>query len=495
MMTTMNSMATAPKTTVYYGSVISSETISSYTASPRALLAVNPKGFIDWIEHDVDNAQVQRVLKHKFKDRGMNLVQVEFVELDDGEFLMPGLVDTHTHAPQFPNIGTGQQYELLDWLENVTFPMESRFADEELAKRIYPSVVNKFINSGTTTCCYYGSLHLDSTKVLADAVNRSGQRAFVGKCNMDRNSPDHYREPSSAFSIKATIQLIAYIRALKNDLVQPILTPRFAISCTDELLSSIGNLAAADPTLPIQTHISENVGEIEAVKELFPDCTSYADVYDKHGLLGPRTILAHGVHLTEEELVLIKTTGAGISHCPTSNFNLRSGMARVADMLDREIKVGLGTDVSGGFSTSLLTVIQHASMCSKMVALLPPPPNVMPVPGAQFGGKQLNIANLFYLATMGGARLCNLEHRIGSLEAGKSFDALLVTMKPESGQLGDLHADSALPSGDPFDRARLDGHLERFLFCGDDRNIVEVFVQGRCIGGTAFFRARPDSPA
>lgn len=162
---------------------------------------------------------------------------------------------------------------------------------------------------------------------------------------MDRNSPDHYREPSSAFSIKATIQLIAYIRALKNDLVQPILTPRFAISCTDELLSSIGNLAAADPTLPIQTHISENVGEIDAVKELFPDCTSYADVYDKHGLLGPRTILAHGVHLTEEELVLIKTTGAGISHCPTSNFNLRSGMARVADMLDREIKVRAETYV------------------------------------------------------------------------------------------------------------------------------------------------------
>ena len=155
---------------------------------------------------------------------------------------------------------------------------------------------------------------------------------------MDRNSPDHYREPSAAYSIKATIQLVAYIRALKNNLVQPILTPRFAISCTNELLTSLGNLAAADPTLPIQTHISENQGEIEFVKELFPDCKSYADVYHKHGLLGPRTILAHGVHLTEEELILIKTTGAGISHCPTSNFNLRSGMARVADMLDHGIK-------------------------------------------------------------------------------------------------------------------------------------------------------------
>ena len=156
---------------------------------------------------------------------------------------------------------------------------------------------------------------------------------------MDRNSPDEYREPSPEFSIKATIQLIAYIRALHNELVQPIITPRFAISCTNELLYNLGNLAAADTSLAIQTHISENQGEIDFVKTLFPDCSSYADVYYKHGLLGPRTILAHGVHLTDGELELIKSAGAGISHCPTSNFNLRSGMARVGDMLDRGIKV------------------------------------------------------------------------------------------------------------------------------------------------------------
>lgn len=159
---------------------------------------------------------------------------------------------------------------------------------------------------------------------------------------MNRNSPDHYREPSSEFSIKATIEIVAYIRTLHTELVQPILTPRFAISCTDELLYSLGNLVAADPTLPVQTHISENKAEIEFTKELFPDCASYARVYDKHGLLGERTILAHGVHLDEQELDLIKQRRAGVSHCPTSNLNLRSGIAKVGEMLDRGIKVRIG---------------------------------------------------------------------------------------------------------------------------------------------------------
>lgn len=156
---------------------------------------------------------------------------------------------------------------------------------------------------------------------------------------MNRNSPDHYRETSSEASIADTRILIDYVRSLKSQLVHPVLTPRFAISCTGDLLHGLGTLAKEDKTLAIQTHISENKGEITFTKELFPDCSSYAHVYDVHGLLSDRTILAHGVHLEDDELELIKKRDAGISHCPTSNFNLRSGMARVGDMLDRGIKV------------------------------------------------------------------------------------------------------------------------------------------------------------
>lgn len=157
---------------------------------------------------------------------------------------------------------------------------------------------------------------------------------------MDRNSSAHYVEPSVPDSINATLDLISYIRALPQPrLVEPVLTPRFAISCSGTLLQELGKIALADPSLPIQTHISENRNEVQRTLELFPEATSYADVYDKHGLLGPRTILAHAIHLEETEFTLVKARGAGVSHCPTSNFNLRSGVCPVGELIDRGIKV------------------------------------------------------------------------------------------------------------------------------------------------------------
>lgn len=171
---------------------------------------------------------------------------------------------------------------------------------------------------------------------------------------MNREGGKDYQEASTDESIETTKQLISYIRALPGDLVQPILTPRFAISCTDDLLSALGDMAQKDKTLAIQTHISENRGEIEYIKKLFPDSSSYADVYHKHGLLTERTILAHGVSLTDDELKLIKQSGSGVSHCPTSNFNLSSGMARVGEMLDRKIKVYLKECIHWSNSANIL---------------------------------------------------------------------------------------------------------------------------------------------
>jgi guanine deaminase len=157
---------------------------------------------------------------------------------------------------------------------------------------------------------------------------------------MDRNSPSYYVEPSVSDSIDATHALISHIRAFPEPrLVEPVLTPRFAISCSGQLLSALGDMARADPSLLIQTHISENRNEVRYTLELFPEATSYADVYDKHGLLGPRTILAHAIHLEEDEIDLLQERNAGVSHCPTSNFNLRSGVCPVGKLIDRGIKV------------------------------------------------------------------------------------------------------------------------------------------------------------
>ncbi|KAG8694116.1 hypothetical protein FRC08_008697 [Ceratobasidium sp. 394] len=294
---------------------------------------------------------------------------------------------------------------------------------------------------------------------------------------MDRNSAP-YQEHCASQSITDTQTLISHIRSLSptNPLVHPILTPRFAISCTSELLSSLGKLAQSDKTLAIQTHISENTKEIDFTRELFPSCSSYAGVYKDHGLLCERTILAHGVHLTEDELVMVKECGAGVSHCPTSNFYLNSGVCKVGDLLDRGIKVGLGTDCSGGFSPSILSAVRDAVIASKVIAMSSTPSANA---NAKLANRTLPLATLLHLATLGGAQLCNLSSQIGSLEPGKEFDAILVSVRPENG--GSVWAN--VEEGEEGGRDELGALLEKFFMCGDDRNVRRVWVRGRLVGG------------
>ncbi|KAF8602173.1 guanine deaminase [Ceratobasidium sp. AG-I] len=468
---------------LFHGGLISPVSIHEAQFLERALLSVSPEGIIEWVVPDVDPSQIQDVAL----EQGVVLDDsVDVHELKYGEWLMPGFIDTHTHAPQFPNIGIGGQYELLDWLNNVTFPTESRFADVDFAKRVYTSVVERVLNFGTTTCCYYGSLHLEATKVLADIVHERGQRAFVGKCNMDRNSAP-YQEPSVEQSISDTKLLISHIRSLSpsSPLVHPILTPRFAISCTPELLTSLGSLAASDPTLAIQTHISENQKEIAFTKELFPQCDTYTDVYKHFGLLGERTILAHAVYLSDGEMDVVKECGAGISHCPTSNFYLNSGVARVGEMLDRGMKVGLGTDCSGGFSPSILSAVRDAGIASKTIAMFGPPPsascNGTKSSTPPLANRTLPLPALLHLSTLGGAQLCNLSSQIGSIEPGKEFDAIWVSVRSDVGTPNP----GVWANTEDEKRDGLAAMLEKFFFCGDDRNVRRVWVRGRLVGGAA----------
>ncbi|TFY57198.1 hypothetical protein EVG20_g8634 [Dentipellis fragilis] len=454
-------MSSLPRSAVFYGAVINPQTLTAYQALPNCLLSVGFDGNIDWLEEDVPEYLLQEVLsRHGSSD-------ADIITLKHGEFLMPGFVDTHTHAPQVPNLGSGQQHELLDWLAEVTFPMEAKFKDLDFARRTYEKVVRRIVDSGTTTCCYYGTLHLEATNILVDIIHSYGQRAFVGKCNMDRNCPDDYIEPSADASMEAT-------KAQSS--LPGLPSPALARSSLRS-----GTSARADPSLLVQTHISENEAEIVFTKHLFPECSSYADVYDKHGLLGPRTVLAHAVHLHESEVTLVKQRDAGVSHCPTSNFNLRSGVCPVGKLLDRGIKVGLGTDVSGGFSPSILTAIQHASIASKVVALETPADKSGT--SQSFAGRQLSIAALLHLATLGGAQVCGLQSRIGSFAPGKAFDALLGSVRTDAGNPGLWGVDCDAELGVERNGAALYSVLERFFFTGDDRNIRKVYVQGRWIGG------------
>lgn len=464
------------QTTIFYGSIVHSLDIDTLEYLLRAAICVQDDGKIAWIEKVVASSSLlQEVAAIHHLD--ITSADVTVIELEEGQFICPGLIDTHTHAPQYPNLGLGGQYQLLDWLDNLTFPREGMFGDVEYARGVYTEVVKRNLSVGTTTCCYYGSHHEASTLALAEIVVEQGQRALVGKCNMDRNSAPSCTEASAAQSVEETARLVSSIRALPgDDLVQPCVTPRFAISCSDELLAGLGQLCTQDPQLAIQTHISENVLENDQTRELFPHCETYAGVYDSFGLLRKGTILAHAVHLSLDELDLISARGAGISHCPTSNMNLSSGAGKVVDMLDRGIKVGLGSDCSGGFAIGVLAQLRNAASLSKLVA-------IERQGKKDKNGKALSIPTLFHMATLGGASLCRLDDVTGNFLPGKEFDALIV--RPGSSP-GFFTADTGVPVNKrkPWNEDKLREHFERTLFLADDRDFMDVYVRGKRVAGS-----------
>ncbi|QSZ36449.1 hypothetical protein DSL72_006328 [Monilinia vaccinii-corymbosi] len=409
-------------------------------------------------------------------------------------FFFPGFVDTHIHAPQYPNSGIFGSSTLLDWLNTYTFPLEASLSSRSKAHAIYSRVIQRTLSHGTTTAAYFATIHVDSTNLLADLCLQYGQRALVGRCCMDSSSganPDYYRDEDAAQSLERTKQCIEHCEQIDptRELITAILTPRFAPSCTRELLGSLGKLAV-DRKLPIQTHISENRSEVAWVGDLFSECGSYAAVYDKYGCLTPDTILAHAVHISEDEARLIRERGSGIAHCPVSNSALASGVARVRWMLDRGLRVGLGTDVSGGFSASVLVAAREASCVSRCVAA------GMGGPSSEGRGEErdaLSVEEVLYLATRGGAEVVGMEERIGGFEVGKQWDAQLVGFgrplmrRNEGGEWEDDVEGGVEGVGvgvgpvDIFGWENWEERIAKWVFNGDDRNTVKVWVKGRLV--------------
>lgn len=337
------------------------------------------------------------------------------------------------------------------------------------AKAVYNRVVSRTIANGTTTASYYATIHLEATNLLADIAFDKGQRAYIGRVCMDQpeTCPDYYCDESTEQSIANTKASIAYCKGLDptGDLLAHIITPRFAPSCHPETLSQLGALAKEEG-MRVQTHISENLNEVELVKKMFPDQPTYAHVYDHHGLLTPRTILAHAVHLSKEEMRLIAQRQTKVSHCPASNNALGSGFCQVRDMLDEGVEVGLGTDVSGGYSTSILDAVRNACMVSRHVGFL-------------HGGDSrynLGVAEGLWLATMGGAKVVGMEGRLGGFDKGMLWDVQEIA-------LGDV--DSAGEGDDTdvdiFGWENWENRVAKWVWNGDDRNVRRVWVGGRMV--------------
>lgn len=359
--------------------------------------------------------------------------------------LIPAMNDMHVHAPQMRNQGVAMDLELLPWLQNYTFPEESKYADIHYAERMYRRFLHTQWLFGTMRSVVFGTIHTESTRLLMKLYQEAGMGALVGKVAMNRNCPDTLSEDVEA-AVEGNERLIAEFNQ-PDALVRPIITPRFVPSCTPELLRACGELANKYQ-LPVQSHLSENVSEIAWVAELEPDSENYGDAYNRYGLFGQTpTIMAHCVWTHGSELELMKRNGVMVAHCPTSNFNIASGMAPIRTFLEEGLRVGLGSDISGGHDLNMFRMLVYAIQVSKMQY--------------QLDHKKafLTLPEIFWIATKSAGSFFG---KVGSFEPGYDFDALVID-------------DSVLN----FDNYSLTQRLERFIYLGDDRQITHRFCRGQ----------------
>ena len=345
----------------------------------------------------------------------------EQVELAPGTLLLPGLVDLHIHAPQWPQLGTGLDLPLERWLFDYTFPLEARYADGEFAAAVWDDLVPSLLAMGTTTAAYFSSNHLEATTALARACARHGQRALVGRVAMDHPSgtPEWYRDTTASAGVDASAASIEAVAAVGSPLVEPIITPRFTPACTDALLKGLGELAAATG-VRVQTHCAESDWHCGYALDRFG--TTDPAALDRFGLMRPHTVLAHSDHLTADEMVLVSDKGAGVAHCPLSNAYFANAVFGVRRALAANLGVGLGSDIAGGARPGLLGVCQDAVTVSRMLE-----DGVNPALGAtQRGvpGSRIDTVAAFWLATAGGAAVVDLP--VGLIEPGRRFDAIAV---------------------------------------------------------------------
>ena len=408
-----------------------------FTESPKKFTVID-HGFIV-----INNGKVANV----YKNLPSEYANFEIIDYGD-KLIIPGMNDLHCHGPQFKNLGMAMDKDLLPWLNDYTFPEESKFKDIEYSKKIYKKFIKELWKQGTTRSAVFATIHKESSMELMDLFIKSGLGAFVGKVNMDLNSPSFLCE-NLEDSLRDTEEILIKYEN-RSSLVKPIITPRFVPSCSGELLKGLGQLCKKY-NVPCQSHLSENKGEIKWVKELHPTSKYYGDIYNNFNLFGQTpTLMAHCIFSSEEEINLMKANDVMAVHCPTSNFNLGSGMMPIRKFLDSNVKLGFGSDIGAGHSCSIFKVIVQAIQVSKL-----------------FWSKSdksfnfLSNSEAFYIATKGGGSFFG---KVGSFENGYDFDALIID-------------DSELNYSD----YTLQERLERFIYIGDDRHILHRYVCGNLI--------------
>ena len=379
----------------------------------------------------------------------------ESLEIYDcgGMLVMPGMVDLHIHAPQYAYRGLGMDMELLDWLERYAFAEERKYREMDYALKGYTIFADAMKRSATTRAVIFGTIYRQSDELLMELMEPTGLVSYVGKVNMDRNAPDIITE-DPARSVASTQRFIEHTLGRFNN-TYPIITPRFVPSCSEQVLEGVGRLAELYK-LPVQSHLSENIGEIEWVRELCPDAAFYGEAYDRRGLFGSnsKTVMAHCVYSTDEEIALMKERGVFIAHCPASNMNVSSGIAPVRRYLDEGLNIGLGTDVAGGQTESVFTSMVEALQVSRLYWRL-----------VDNSKKPLSFPEAFWMATRGGGGFFG---KVGSFDEGCEFDAIVID-------------DGVLPHPQELD---LNQRAERAVYLnGDIKGLKSKFCRGKKIFG------------
>ncbi|TKB51860.1 guanine deaminase [Ferrimonas aestuarii] len=363
-----------------------------------------------------------------------------------GKLIVPGFIDTHIHYPQAEMVGAyGEQ--LLEWLNNYTFPTESRYKNKEYAREMSSFFLKQLLRNGTTTALVFGTVHPESVEALFERAETLNMRLIAGKVMMDRNAPDYLLDtPESSYEeSKALIE-----KWHKRGRLLYAITPRFAPTSTPEQLDAAHRLKQEYPDTYMHTHLCENENEIAWVKELYPEQNGYLDVYHHHGLTGKRSVFAHCVHLEDHEWDCLHDTDSAIAFCPTSNLYLGSGLFKLREAWKKQVKVGMGTDIGAGTTFNMLQTLNEAY-------------KVM-----QLQKDKLSAFEAFYLATLGGAKSLSLDHQIGNFNVGKEAD--FVVLDPCATPLQHLRWDNSKSLADL---------LFVLITLGDDRTVYRTYVDGR----------------
>jgi guanine deaminase len=370
-----------------------------------------------------------------------------------GMLIMPGFIDTHIHYPQTEMIAAfGEQ--LLQWLTKYTFPTEGKFKDKDYAKKVASFFLNELLKNGTTTALVFAAVYPESAEAFFEEAYERNLCMIAGKVMMDRHAPDFLLDTAES-SYTESKELIE--KWHKKGRLRYAVTPRFSITSTNAQLKMAGRLLKEYPDVYMHTHLSENVDEVAWVKELFPECGGYLDTYDQAGLVGERSIFAHGVQLTDEEFKRLSEAKSAIAFCPTSNLFLGSGLFKLEQAKSKEypVKVGLGTDVGAGTSFSIL---QTANEAYKV---------------AQLRGQKATAFQSLYLATLGGAKALELDDHIGNFDVGKEADFIVLDMRATP-----LMA-FRNPAPKPSSIEELADSAFTLMIMGDDRAVHATYIMGQ----------------